>query len=161
MTSTRDLAALARRLIDTSRYMVLGTVDPDGRPRVSPVYYAPDGYQLLYWLSSPDAHHSRNLAEHPEVSMVVFDSKAPIGAGQAVYLIARAEQVPDADLEGCADVACRARFPEQDVFPIDELRHPAPLRLYRAHVTEHSVHVRGSDPVHGRGVDHRMTVTLT
>ena len=30
--------ALAKHLIDSNRYKVLGTVDPDGRPRVSPVY---------------------------------------------------------------------------------------------------------------------------
>jgi hypothetical protein len=35
--------------------------------------------------------------------MVVFDSAADIGSGQAVYLIARAEVVPDDDLEGCLD----------------------------------------------------------
>ena len=35
--------------------------------------------------------------------MVVFDSAAEIGSGQAVYLIARAEVVPDDELEGCLE----------------------------------------------------------
>ena len=26
------------------------------------VYYAPSGYSELYWVSSPEAQHSRNLA---------------------------------------------------------------------------------------------------
>nr|WP_277349966.1 pyridoxamine 5'-phosphate oxidase family protein [Nonomuraea sp. FMUSA5-5] len=152
---------MARNIIDTNRYMVLGTVDPDGRPRVSPVYFAPDGYDTLYWISSPDSHHSRNLAERPEVSMVIFDSTVPVGGGaQAVYLRATAAQVPDDELDRHAETACRARFPEQKVFPAEELRAPSPLRLYRARVTEHAVHIRGSDPVHGNGVDSRLVVNL-
>jgi nitroimidazol reductase NimA-like FMN-containing flavoprotein (pyridoxamine 5'-phosphate oxidase superfamily) len=141
--------------------MALGTADPDGRPRVSPVYYAPDGYSTLYWISSLEARHSRNIAERPEISMVIYDSAAPIGAGRAVYLLATAERLPDDEYDRHAALACRARFPEQQDFPLDRLRPPEPLRLYRAHLTEHSVHIRGSDPVHGKGIDSRLVVTLT
>jgi hypothetical protein len=150
----------ARDLIDTIRYMVLGTADPDGRPHVSPVYFAPAGYHLLYWISSPDARHSRNLADRPEVSIVVFDSTVLVGAADAVYITARAEEVPLDQLDACVEVACRARFPEMEVFPAAELRPPATLRLYRARVSEHSVLIRGGDPVRGRGVDYRLPVSL-
>jgi hypothetical protein len=161
MPDPYEPADVAKELIDSNRYMVLGTVDPDGRPRVSPVYYAPDGYSTLYWISSPDSHHSRNLADRPEVSMVVFDSTAAIGAGRAVYLIATGERVPDDELESCAAVACRARFPEQSPFPVEELLPGARLRLYRARVTEHAIHIRGSDPQYGQGIDSRMAVSLS
>ncbi|WP_127931397.1 hypothetical protein [Nonomuraea polychroma] len=92
--------------------------------------------------------------------MVIFDSTAPIGTAQAVYLLATAGRLPDDEFERHVDHACRARFPEQRVFPRDELQGPAPLRLCRARVTEHSVHVRGSAPVHGKGVDSRLAVDL-
>jgi general stress protein 26 len=154
------LEEMARHIIDTNRYMVLGTADPDGRPRVSPVYFAPDGYDEMFWISLPESRHSRNIAERPEVSMVIFDSTAPIGGAEAVYLLATAGQVPDEELDRHVEMACRARFPEQKVFPADELRAPAPLRLYRARVTEHSVHIRGSHPTHGKGLDYRLTVDL-
>lgn len=155
------LEELARHIIDTNRYMVLGTVDPDGRPRVSPVYFAPDGYGEVFWISSLESRHSRNIAERPEISIVIFDSRAPIGGGQAVYLLATAAQVPDEELDRHVEVACRARFPEQEVFPADELRPPAVLRLYRARVTEHSMHIRGSDPDYGKGIDSRLVVNLS
>jgi pyridoxine/pyridoxamine 5'-phosphate oxidase len=160
MTTRPAPGQIARSLIDANRYMALGTVDPDGRPRVSPVYYAPDGYHLVYWFSSPEAQHSRNIAERPDISSVIFDSTAEIGAGQAVYLKARAEQVPDDELEQCVAVASRPRFPGLVAFGADDLRPPAPLRLYRARVVEHSIHIPGRDPDYGRGIDHRMTVTL-
>jgi len=152
----------ARRLFDTIRYMSLGTVDPDGRAPVSPDYFAPDGYSLVYWLSSPEAQHSLNIVRHPQVSMVIFDSTIPIGGAQAaVYLLATAEQVPDDELDACVDVACRVRFPEQsEPFPAAWVRPPGRLRLWRARVTEHSVHVRGRDPEYGTGIDSRRVVAL-
>ena len=162
MTAQRDLdeqnAAVARRLIDENAYLVLGTAGPDGVPWTTPVYYAPDGYAQFYWISSPDARHSRNLAGRPEVSIVVFDSTVPIGAARAVYMSARAQQVPDDELEGCLEVAFQPRFPGIKPFGVAELTAPAPFRLYRADVTEHSILIRGGDPVQGTGADSRVLV---
>ena len=45
MTS-EDLAAHARALLDTNLYLILGTVDPGGRPWTSPVYFAAAGVRL-------------------------------------------------------------------------------------------------------------------
>jgi nitroimidazol reductase NimA-like FMN-containing flavoprotein (pyridoxamine 5'-phosphate oxidase superfamily) len=152
--------AVAKRLIDSNRYMVLGTVDPDGRPRVSPVYFAPDGYSVVYWVSSVESHHSQNIAERPDVSMVVFDSAAEIGSGEAVYLIARAEEVPDDEVEECLDTVVWTRFAGLRKFATSELRAPELWRLYRARISEHSVHVPGRDPEYGTGTDRRMTIDL-
>ena len=54
---------MARRVIDHNRYLVLGTVEPDGRPRLSPVFYTPVDYRDFYWVSSPEAQHSHNVRE--------------------------------------------------------------------------------------------------
>ena len=53
MDAGDDPAAVARAIIDGSWYMVLGTADADGRPWVTPVYYAPSGYTELYWVGPP------------------------------------------------------------------------------------------------------------
>ena len=58
---TPDLDAMAREVLDRIRYIVLGTIDADGRTRTSPVYFQPHRYQDLYWVSHPDTHHSHNL----------------------------------------------------------------------------------------------------
>ena len=89
-----ELDAMARRVIDANHYMTLGTQEPDGRPRLSPVYYTAARYSDFYWVSSPEARHSRNVAERPEVQIVIFDSTALVGAGQAVYLGAAARAIP-------------------------------------------------------------------
>src|SRR6202007_3362862 len=100
-----DLNAMARRVIDANHYMTLATTDPDCRPRLSPVYYTPARYSDFYWVSSPDAQHSRNLAERPEAEIVIFDSTAPAGHGEAVYITAIAETVPDDELEAACPEA--------------------------------------------------------
>ena len=58
MNQPDDLSEMARHVIDTNSYLTLGTTEPDGRPRLSPVYYTHVGYRDFYWVSSPEAHHS-------------------------------------------------------------------------------------------------------
>jgi nitroimidazol reductase NimA-like FMN-containing flavoprotein (pyridoxamine 5'-phosphate oxidase superfamily) len=150
---------MAKRVIDANRYMTLATVDDDGRPWATPVYFTPDRYRELYWISSPDAQHSRNLATRPDVGIVVFDSQVPIGGAEAVFMRGEAGEVPEPTEEECA-IAFRPRFEGLASFAPQELMAPAKFRLYRATVTEHWVLIRGSDPVWGRGTDSRLPVSL-
>ncbi|MGH2789216.1 MAG: pyridoxamine 5'-phosphate oxidase family protein [Actinomycetota bacterium] len=159
MGSEPELEAMARRIIDGNPYMTMATADGEGRPWVTPVYFNPDGSQDLYWISSPDAQHSRNLAVRSDVSIVVFDSQVRIGDAEAVYIRAHAQEVTEPTLGDCA-VAFRARFEGVRTFAPDELRAPAKLRLYRATAAEHWVLIRGNDPIWGRGIDSRLAVTL-
>jgi nitroimidazol reductase NimA-like FMN-containing flavoprotein (pyridoxamine 5'-phosphate oxidase superfamily) len=160
MTGKRGLKAAARNVIDSNKYLVLSTADAHGRPWVTPVYFTPHRYTDFYWVSAPEALHSRNITQRPEVSIVVFDSQVPIGAAEAVYMSARAVQVPDDDLDRCADIF-RSRLPEVRDFGPEQMRPPEPLRLYRATVTEHSILIRGGDPQYGRGVDSRLALSLS
>lgn len=158
-----ELTSRATSALESNRYLVLGTVDDDGRPRVSPVYFThPDGGDY-FWVSSPGSHHSRNLAARPRVSFVIFDSSVPPGQGpQAVYVDADAAEVPEEDLpEQCARAFARTRGDDgARGFVPSDLSGDAPIRLYRAVATRHQVHVRGGDETYGRGTDHRETVQL-
>jgi nitroimidazol reductase NimA-like FMN-containing flavoprotein (pyridoxamine 5'-phosphate oxidase superfamily) len=151
----QDLGAVARGILDTYMYTVLGTADESGRPWVSPVYYASEGYTTFLWVSSPDATHSRNLAGRPQISIVVFDSRTPIGTGQAVYMAATAEELSGAELERGIDVFSR-RSVEHGARPWtgEDVRPPAPLRLYRATADQHWVLDPDVRP------DHRTPVSL-
>jgi pyridoxine/pyridoxamine 5'-phosphate oxidase len=163
MDQQRDLGAIASAIIDANLYMTLATVDGDGRPWVSPVFYATKDYAEFYWISSPETTHSRNLALHPHVSMVVFDSKVPAYSGQAVYMAATAAQLAGEEVDrgvevypGPAERGARAMRPEQ-------LQPPSPYRLYRAVASQHWIlcpREAGPCAVHGRAFDHRITVTL-
>ena len=79
-------------LLTASRYMVLATADADGVPWASPVWFATDDGRAFYWVSDPNARHSRNIAARPEIAIVIFDSTVTPGDAAAVYMEARAEQ---------------------------------------------------------------------
>jgi nitroimidazol reductase NimA-like FMN-containing flavoprotein (pyridoxamine 5'-phosphate oxidase superfamily) len=153
------LDEMARRVIDGNTYMVLGTLDPEGQPRLSPVFYTPARYRDFYWVSVPEAHHSRNVAERPDVRLVIFDSTMPPGEGEAVYVSATAREVPKAELPDVVREAFRTDAGTQ--FTPEELSGHARLRLYVARATSYEVHVRGSHPTHGRGYDSRQAADPT
>ena len=154
-----ELEQRARRIIDENKYLTLATVDAAGSPWATPVFYTPDGYSTFYWASSPETRHSRNVAEQPDVAIVVFDSSVPIGSAEAVYMRARVSVVRPAELPDRAAFYCD-RYPETQDFVVELLRPDSPFCLYRADVSEHSVLVRGSDPTYGTGVDSRAQVVL-
>ena len=147
----------AAAVIDANKYMTLGTVDADGLPWVTPVYFTPDGHFDFYWLSSPEALHSKNIETRPDVSIAIFDSSVRIGGASAVYFRARAALVPDDELEACAALYS-SRYPELRSYGVDEIRASSDLRLYRARATAHWILVRGGDPDFGTGVDSRRPV---
>lgn len=147
----------AAAVIDANKYLTVGTVDADGLPWVTPVYFTPDGHTDFYWASSPDAAHSHNLAVRPDVSIAIFDSSVRIGGASAVYFRARADLVPDNELEQSAALYA-SRYPELRTYTADELR--GDLRLYRARATEHWLLIRGSDPEYGTGIDSRRPVWI-
>ena len=160
MSHDPDLDAMARRVIDSNHYMTLATVEPDGAPRLSPVYYTPAGYADFYWVSSPAARHSRNIAERPAIQIVIYDSSARVGDGEAVYLAATARQIADDELDAVVPHAFRTTAGARR-FAADELRGAAPLRLYVAHATSFEVHLAGRDPRNEGGVDVRAPADPT
>ena len=134
---SKEHAARARAIVDANAYMVLGTADGDGRPWASPVWFAPHEYREFFWVSSPDAQHSRNISGRGDVAIVIFDSQAPVGTGQGVYLSAVAEEAADDARSNGIEIFSR-RSLEQGAraWRLAEIEEPAPLRLYRATAQE-------------------------
>jgi hypothetical protein len=117
-----------------SPFMTLATADAEGVPWASPVWYATEDNRTFYWVSDPRARHSRNIAQRPEIAIVIFDSTVSPGEADAVYLAARAEMVGPADGLSVFNRVGAAQglreWTPADVAP------PAKHRLYRATVTE-------------------------
>jgi uncharacterized protein YhbP (UPF0306 family) len=155
MKDQADLASIARTIIDSNDYMVLATADEGGRPWASPVWYAPEEYREFFWVSSPEARHSRNLAVRPELGIVIFDSTVAVGAGQGVYMSAVADELSGEDLDrGIEIFSRRSEQRGAGAWTRDQVVPPAHLRLYRAMVSEHSI----LDPAASR--DERVVVAL-
>ena len=156
-----ELADHVRRVIDTNSYMALGTTDEIGHPWVSPVWYASEDYLNFFWVSSPDAKHSRNLAVHAEVAVAIFDSSVPVGGAEAVYMKGVADELTGVDLERGLEIFDRVSQEEiGNSWVLDDVQGSARFRLYRATISEHWVLIRGGDPERGSGVDRSEPVLL-
>ena len=152
MDSNQDLGRIARNIMDSILYMVLGTADQNGQPWVSPLYFASEKYREFYWMSAPGVTHSRNILVRPQVSIVIFDSRIAVGMGQAVYMSAVAEELAGVELERGIQIY-NGRFPnpaEHGVRLIraEDVQEPAPYRLYRAIAHEHWLLDPDSRPDH-------------
>lgn len=123
----------ARALVAANRFMTLATAGTAGEPWASPVWYATDDGHTFLWASSPETRHSRNLAERPQIAIVIFDSHATRGEGNALYLSAIAHELTGDELEPSIELYSR-RSQEQGyrAWSLDEVTAPARHRLYRA-----------------------------
>ena len=158
---SQDLSELARTVIDSNRYMALGTADASGHPWVTPVWFASADYRHFHWVSSPEAHHSRNLEARPEVAIAIFDSTVIPGSAQAVYMNGLAEELTGPQLERGIEVFDRvSRKDLGREWGLGDVQEPSLFRLYRATVSEHFVLIPGRDPERGTGVDRREQVEL-
>ena len=136
-----DFGDMARGIIESNRYMALGTADEAAVPWVTPVWYAQSDYRRFIWVSSPDRRHSRNVRARPEVSIVIFNSQVEVGSALAVYMSARAQELSGAELErdtAFFDAATRAQGLTRR-WAMEDMLAPAPYRLYRATVSQHWV----------------------
>ena len=156
MSATGRAAQTVRDIIEANRYLVLATADATGRPWSSPVYFAHIDFAEFFWVSSPDVTHSRNIAVRPEVSIVVFDSQAAIGAGQGVYMPAAAKLLQDGETARGIEAFSRSSVAHGgSEWTSEEVRPGVGLRLYRAAADSHWILAKDGQP------DHRIHVPLS
>jgi uncharacterized protein YhbP (UPF0306 family) len=157
------LLAEARGIVARNLYLTLGTADADGRPWTAPVYFAPAGDREFYWVSATDARHSRNIAERPQLSFVVFDSTVAPYHGRAVYAAGEAGALSGDDLD--RGLAAYPRADGRGATPVAraDVTGPSPYRLYRAAVSQLWVLCPREPgqpcPLHGLAADHRAPVS--
>jgi nitroimidazol reductase NimA-like FMN-containing flavoprotein (pyridoxamine 5'-phosphate oxidase superfamily) len=134
---TAEVDTSARKIVDANRFMTLGTADASGRPWVSPVWYAADGYSAFLWVSRQGTRHSLNLSERPELSIVIFDSTVPIGTGVGVYMSGSAEELTGPALKRGIDVFSRRSLADGGhAWELADVTGSAERRLYRAEISE-------------------------
>ena len=121
-------------IVAANRYMVLATADVRGAPWATPVWFATEDHRHFFWVSDPNARHSRNIAARPEIAIAIFDSTVTPGDAAAVYMRARAEQLAPGDIGIFARESARQGLP---VWGEADVTAPAKHRLYRAAASEH------------------------
>jgi PPOX class probable F420-dependent enzyme len=87
----------ARALLDGRNFATVATLDPDGRPHTSVVWYVRDGDDLLF-SSTGRRRKVKNLQRDPRIAVSVFDRENPYHAvdirGTATLAVDEAKELP-------------------------------------------------------------------
>jgi hypothetical protein len=121
------------------------------------VFFVADGTDSVLWVSSPDSRHSRNIAHRPAVAITLFDTQAPIGKAEALYLEATASLVGDTARPAAIELL-NSRLPTHQHLDLTDVGPAGHLRVYQASVHQHHILIRGGDPRFDNPVDARLAV---
>jgi uncharacterized protein YhbP (UPF0306 family) len=155
------LVDAAKRIIAENIYMTVATASLDGRPWISPVFFAYDENYNLFWVSSKESVHSKLIRQNPRVAIVIFNSQAREGDGDGVYFEATASELHNVD-----DIKSAVQVLDKrttvDMFRIksaSEVIGDSISRIYKA--SPHSVSkLTEGQMLNGQYVDKRVDVDL-
>lgn len=119
----------AKEIIKTIEYATIATANKGGKPWNSPVARVYDNELNIYWFSDKQNQHSQNIRENEDVFIVIYDSTAPWGEGEGVYIEAKAYELTDPD-----EITKARRImkgPDYDGSP-DDFLGDAVRRVYKA-----------------------------
>ncbi|HVT01412.1 MAG TPA: pyridoxamine 5'-phosphate oxidase family protein [Patescibacteria group bacterium] len=158
-----DKVDKARVITKQNRYITIASTTLDGLPWISPVFYAYDDEYNLYWVSSKNARHSKNIEENPKVAIVIFNSTKGEGEGDAIYIDAEVKiLVDDQEIEeGMKYYDARASKAELKVKNPENVKGEKEWRFYKA--IPKAVYKSSDKPavVNGQYVDKRTPVKLS
>ena len=85
----------------------------------------------MYWLTNVRSQHAQNIARNPRIFVVIYDSRVPLGEGDALYLQMRARALTSqAAIDRARQVSTLTfaeRLPDHA-----EFRRDCPRRLFEA-----------------------------
>lgn len=93
-----DLPQDMQRLLANMKYISIATICDDGMPWNTFLQVSYDDSLNVFWVSSPDGVHSRNISRDNRVFCTIFDSAAKPGEGVGLYL-AMESRIIDSDQE--------------------------------------------------------------
>jgi general stress protein 26 len=151
----------AKQIIVENIYCTVATASLDGKPWISPVFYAYDEQYNIYWVSDKNALHSKNIQANPQGAVVIFNSQAPEGEGDGVYIEAKVEEVRDEkEIEYALNI--RNLRVTQDEFKVknpQEVTGEGSWRIYKAIPLKISKLTEG-EYINGQYIDKRIDLDL-
>ncbi len=124
----------AKEIISKNIYMVIASASRAGEPWISPVFFAYDYHYNLFWVSNKESRHSTLIRNNPRVAIVIFDSHAPEGEGNGVYIEATIDELTDEEdiTQAMKVLSKRVTRDECRVKKIEEVTGDGMWRIYRA-----------------------------
>lgn len=154
-TQTAKHLESAKAILQKIHYITIATVDSNGQPWNSPVSAYFDKDYNFYWASYTENEHSKNIRENAKIFIVVYDSTAPEGTGEGVYMLAKAYELNDIhDIEEALTHRPEGKKPREAQEYLGEF----PRRMYKA--VPEKFWINGDGDMNGNFIDVRFEVKL-
>jgi general stress protein 26 len=123
----------AKELLTTSRHAAMATVNEDGSPHNTPYKFIYDpALEWIYWGSSPEAMHSKNVTRTRQIFVVVYDREDP---GGLYFKCEEAHELSGSELEKALEIHNNLRLTEgKDALPLSYYTGASPQRMYGAKI---------------------------
>lgn len=146
-----------KEIISKILYITIATASKDGSPWNSPVYSAYDEEYNFFWISSPEAQHSKNIKENNRVFLVIYDSTIAEGTGEGVYIQAKAYELTDEE-EITHALQYHYGRKEKSPRPAIDFLGNQPRRIYKA--VPEKVWINTDKKIESHHVDGRVEIPL-
>lgn len=156
----RNCKSAQKKIIEKILYITVATVSKDGQPWNSPVYSAFDENYNFFWTSDQNGQHSKNIKENNKIFLVIYDSTAPEGTGEGVYIQAKAYQLDDEKeiTHALKYLDGRVNKQKDPAIRVAGFQGDMPRRVYKA--VPEKVWVNDDGEINGNYVDVRIEVDL-
>jgi len=133
-----EIISHANHLLETIINPTIATTDRFGNPWAAPQFMAYDSTkQTYYWCADRQSQHGKNISNNPNVYIVVYDSMAAPGAGDAVYVRAKAQIVSNHKEVDEAFALLLKKHAGVPYWGIDDIKTVgSPLVLFKAKIRE-------------------------
>lgn len=148
---------LAKKIITDNIYIVIATATKDGTPWNTPVYSSYDENYTFFWISSPNAHHSRLIKENPNIAITIFDSSQAEGTGVGVYIQAKAYELTN-EQEVTHALQFHYGRKNKTPRPATDFLGDSPRRVYKA--VPEKMWINTDQKANGHHVDGRTEIHL-
>jgi nitroimidazol reductase NimA-like FMN-containing flavoprotein (pyridoxamine 5'-phosphate oxidase superfamily) len=153
-----DLAKRAKEIITKILYITIATADKNNQPWNSPVYFAFDENYYFYWASWKENQHSKNINQNSNIFIAIYDSTAPEGTGEGVYIKAKAYELTDEKEILNALSVLDKRVGKTKKRSASHFLGDYPRRVYKAVPENFWVNVDGE--INGNFIDKRVEIEL-
>ncbi|MBM3257489.1 MAG: pyridoxamine 5'-phosphate oxidase family protein [Candidatus Liptonbacteria bacterium] len=134
--------AVAKELLRTIRFAAMATVNADGSPLNSPLFFIPDPkLKYFYWGSHPDSLHSQNALHTGKIFATIFDERGGLYmAAENAHILEGGKLASALEAHNVA----RARFNKKPI-TIDYYTGANPQRMWAATITHFWVNLMERD----------------
>lgn len=125
------------QLVNRMKYMTLSTVDQNGNPWVTPLFYVFDDQYNFYWYSRRVADHSKNISHNSAAAVSIYDQNMSEDNAGGLYLKGVASEVEESDLDRVIGIYVVRSYPGETeirnefVTMTNDFKKESPLRFYR------------------------------